>query len=366
MAEEQNLQPDHMDPEPGMEGEGGPVVVAAPVLSKGMTPGQRLAAKKAQRSVEKKEFKEELKEKEKESQAQTQAQAQASTPPDGPALPEEVQKVARDFSDFAHENQGRILGGIAAFVIISAIVIFAQRFTSTGNAEAADALESAIEISTASVDAEDKDGKDDSGKPVFATREARTKKAAEAFASLSKKFGDDAIVPWAKLGEAAAQVELGAKDKARALYESAYSMGKGDPAIAARALEGLGITLEALGKTADATKRFEELKQVAGEYNKDTAEYHLARLKLAAGDRDGAKTLLKGLYDRLRNRPEGEPPSKYLKGEVEIRLAELDPALVDRADSTAGGGESFSQEQLEQLMQQLKMKGGMPPGGGAE
>jgi len=363
MAEEQNLEPEHTEPEPPIEG--GPVVVAAPVVSKGMTPGQRLAAKKAQKSVKKKEFKEELKAKELEAQEQAAAQA-AAVEPTEPALPEEVQKVARDFSDFAHENQGRILGGIAAFVIVSAIVIFAQRFMSTGNAEAAAALESAIEISGAAIDAEDKDGKDDNGKPVFATREARTKKAAEAFASLSKKFGDDAIVPWAKLGEASAQVELGATEKARALYESAYNTGKSDPAIAARALEGLGITLEALGKTADATKRFEELKKVAGDHNKDTAEYHLARLKLAAGDREGAKTLLKGLYDRLRNRPEGEPASKYLKGEVEVRLAEIDPTLVDRADSTAGGGESFSQEQLEQLMQQLKMKGSLPSGAGAE
>ena len=208
MAEEHNLEPDNTEPDP-LSGSapqgahspsalspGGLVPAAIPVVAKGMTPGQRLAAKKAQKAVDKKDFKEDLKQKEKDAQEQAQAQAQANTANAEPALPEEVQKVASDFSDFVHENQGRIIGGIVAFIVISVTVILAQRFMSTGNAEAANALESAIEISTAPIDAEEKDGKTDDGKPVFATREDRTKKAAGAFAGVSKKFADDDIAPW--------------------------------------------------------------------------------------------------------------------------------------------------------------------------
>ncbi len=377
MAEEHNLEPDNTEPDLGNGdptgfppgdttglSQGG--VPALPVIAKGMTPGQRLAAKKAQKSVKKKEFKDELQQKEQEAQEQAQAQAQRNATSEAPALPEEVQKVATDFSDFVHENQGRIIGGIVAFIVISVAVILLQRFTQGGNAEAASALKSAIETSTATIDAEDKDGKTDDGKPVFATREDRTKKSLQAFASVSKKFSGDAIASWAKLGEAAAQVELKAYDKAVALYDAAYAAGKDDPALAARALEGQGIALEAAGKRDEALKRYEQLKGVTGQYNKDTAEYHVARLTLAKGDRAGATKMFKTLYDRLSDVKEGEPASKYLKGEVEIRLAELDSSLVDKGTTPGDGAESFSQEQLQQLLEQLKMKGGMPQGAGAE
>ncbi len=367
MAEEHNLEPENTDPDPASDAAhfAGAGASAVPALQKAMTPGQRLAARKASKSAKKKEFKAELKQNELD--AQEKAQAGSRILASEPALPEEVQQVARDFSDFAHENQGRILGGIAAFVVISAVVILAQRFMTTGNAEAASALESAIETAQAAIDAEDKDGKTDDGKRVFATSEARAKKTAEAFGAVSKKFRDEAVSAWAQLGEASARMALGANAQAMTLYESVYAEGKGDPALAARALEGLGLALEALGKPDQARKRFNELKAVAGARNKDTAEYHLARLDLAKGDRESAKTLLKGLYDRLSERGEGEPESKYLKGEVEIRLAEIDSSLVDKGVSPIGGGESFSPEQLQQLLQQMRSKGGAPPeGAGAE
>ncbi len=380
MAEEHNLEPDNTEPDlagdsdPTGLSHGGssgisPGELAAAALPAGgqrLTPGQRLAAKKAEKSVKKKEFKEELKQKEQTAQEQAQAQARANAADAEPALPEEVQKVARDFSDFVHENQGRIIGGIVAFLVISVAAILAQRLMDTSNAEAASALKSAIETANAPIDPEDKDGKNDDGKPVFASREERTKQAIVAFAAVSKKFGDEDVAPWAKLGEAGAQMELEAHEKARALYESAYEAGKDEPVLAARALEGLGIALEALGKPEEALKRYGQLKAVPGEYTKDTAEYHIARLSLAKGDRETAKKLLKALYDRLSETKDGEPTSKYLKGEVEIRLAEIDSSLVDKGTTPVDGSQSFSQEQLQQLLEQQKMKGGMPQGAGAE
>jgi len=365
MAEEQNLEPEHTESDPETDGEAAPAREPLPVVTKGMTPGQRLAAKKAQKAGKKRDLKEEIKQREQEAQEKAQAESNAVLPVE-PALPEEVQQVARDFSDFAHEKQGWILGGLAAFVVISALVIIASRFASSGNAEAAEALEAALETSTALIDAENKTGKTEDGKPVFASRADRNKKSIEAFASVAKKFGDDKVGVWAKLGEAGAQVQAGAYDKARALYEGVYNAHKSDAVIGARALEGLAVSLEALDKRDEAMKRYEELKTLgSNDYTKNTAEYHVARLQLAKGDREAAKKLLKGLYDRLSERAEGEPESKFLKGEVEIRLAEIDSSLVDKG-TTSNAGESFSQEQLQQLLQQLKMKGTLPGGAGAE
>src|SRR5262245_25079121 len=116
MGEDNNLEPEpndseRMTPEPGAEDSapnaegaaqaGAPSRAAPPASLKGLSPGQRLAAKKAQKAIEKREFKDELKRKEEESRAQEQAEAERFLAPQSePALPDEVQKVAGDFSDF--------------------------------------------------------------------------------------------------------------------------------------------------------------------------------------------------------------------------------------------------------------------------
>lgn len=375
MGEDNNLEPEPNDaeritPEPGAEGstpDGAvPAAVggAAPTSLKGLSPGQRLAAKKAQKSVEKREFKDELKRKEEETRAEEQAEAERFlAPPREPALPDEVQKVAGDFTDFVQTNRGRILGGVAALLIGSLAFIGIRNLMHTGSAEQAGLLAAALDTANAQIDPENTAGKSDDGKPVFKSREDRAKKAAEAFAVAAKNSPDSLAAGWAQLGEAAENMAGGQAAKAAPLYQAVYEKHAGTQALRTRALEGLGIAAEAQGKPDEALKRFEELKAA----DKDFAEYHLARLKLEKGDRDGAKTLLKGIYDRLSDRPQGTPPSRYLKGEVEVRLSELDSSLVDKGTS-GEGGQQFSQEELQRLIEQLRQQqgGGLPAGGGAE
>ncbi|MFT3921768.1 MAG: hypothetical protein QM778_04475 [Myxococcales bacterium] len=373
MGEDNNLEPERTEPErntpePEPEeasasaGESGAPSPAAPASSgsaKGMTPGQRLAAKKAQKAVEKREFKDELKRKEEETRAEEQAEAERFlAPPREPALPDEVQKVAGDFTDFVQHNRGRITGGIAAVVIGALAFIGIRAQLRTGSAEQAGLLAAALETGSAQIDAEDTDGKTDDGKPVFKSREDREKKAAEAFAVAAKNSPDSLAAAWAQLGEAAQQVAGGEAAKAEPLYKNVYQNHADQPLLKARALEGLALTAEAQGKPDEALKRYEELKAA----DKDFAEYHIARLKLEKGDREGAKTLLKGVYDRLSDRTDGAPPSRFLKGEVEVRLAELDSSLVDKGTS-GEGGQQFSPEELQRLLEQLRQQGGA---GGAE
>jgi tetratricopeptide (TPR) repeat protein len=363
MGEEEKLEPEGTEPE--TEGEAPPEDADSevPKLEKGMTPGQRLAAKKAAKATKKKHFKEELKEQARESEEKALANAQLASAPAEPALPDEVQQVARDFSDFAHDNRKGILGAIFAFVAISVIAILAHRTMSSSAAEAASTLGSALETANAAIDAEDKDGKTDDGKPVFASRADRSKKAIEAYGQVAKKFGDDAVAPWAKLGEAAEHVAAGNYDQAATLYAAVYAAQKAKPSLAGRALEGQAIALEAAGKKDEALTRFEELAKLPGGAFKDSAEYHIARLKLDKGDTEGGKAMLKALYDRLSDPAEGAPPSRYLRGEVEQRLAELDSSLVDKG-TTGVDNQQFSQEQLQRLLEQLKLQGGVPGGAG--
>lgn len=366
MAEEHNLEPEPNELLPDGtdaldEDEVAKDLSATVPMTKGMTSGQRLAAKRAAKAASKREFKEELKEKKAEEQRKAdEAQQLSSRTQSEPALPEEVEIVARGFSDFAHEQRGKILGGIAAFLVISAAVILVRGMLSSSSAEAADALRLALETANADVDPEDKDGKTDLGDPVFASRSERTKKSAETFASVAKRFPDKAVALWSKVAEGAAQMELNAPDKALANFEEAGGKAQSQVELKTRAVEGAGIALEAQDKLPDALKRYEELKTLNGDASKNLAEYHIARIKLKQGDREGGKQMLKALYDRLSSQPEGTPPSRFLRGEVEVRLSEIDSSLVDKG--TTGSGESFSPEQLQRLIEQLRSQQGGAPG----
>jgi tetratricopeptide (TPR) repeat protein len=368
MAEEHNLEPEPKEPLPeatedGLDEDEGAKDLSAtvPALTKGMTSGQRLAAKRAAKAAAKREFKDELKEQRAEEQRKAQeAQQLSSRTQMEPALPEEVEVVARGFTEFAHEQRNKILGVIGAFFVISAAVILVRGMLTSSSSEAAGALTLALEIASANVDPEDKDGKTDLGDPVFASRTERTKKSAEAFASVAKRFADKPVALWAKVAEGAAHMELNAPDKALAQFDEAARTADSQVEVKARAVEGAAIALEAQDKLAEALKRYEELKTINGDATKNLAEYHIARLKLKQGDREGGKALLKQLYDRLSSQPEGTPPSRFLRGEVEVRLSEIDSSLVDKG--TTGTGESFSQEQLQRLIEQLRNQQGGAPG----
>jgi tetratricopeptide (TPR) repeat protein len=368
MAEDNNLEPAPNDSRLGGDDANAedsastpPPPGAAQTSGKGnMTPGQRLAARKAAKAQDKRDFKEELRKRDEEKREREQEDANRifARPKDEGGLPEDVEKVAGSFTHFLQENRVRILSALGVLLVGAAVVLLMQRFVFTGSAEQASALAKALELSSAQVDAAASSPTNEAGQPVFKTREERDKKAIEAFDATIKQDPKSATAGWAQVGEASIQLEQGKHDEALKLYESAFGH-KEIPLLASRALEGIGLSLEAAGKTDDAIKRYEELKAFNNGTDKDLAEYHLGRLKLAKGDKDGAKALLKPLYDRLGERKEGVPPSRYLRSEVEIRLAEIDSSLVDKG---AGEPSQFSQEELQRLIQQLQQQ---QQGGGA-
>ena len=191
------------------------------------------------------------------------------------------------------------------------------------------------------------------GKPVFKTAGDRTAKTAEAYAVAAKNDPDSVAGTWAKLGQSSVMLAAGKFSDAQALFSTVFGTSKEQPVMGAQALEGSAIALEAGGNVDEALKRFEELKTYDGGTYRDLAEYHVARIKLGRGERDTAKTMLKTLYDRLSSPTEGAPKGRYLKGEVEVRLAELDSSLVPVG---SGEGQQFSPEEIQRLIQQMQMQ----------
>jgi tetratricopeptide (TPR) repeat protein len=344
------------------EAAGGEQAAQAPsnAPGKALTPGQRLALKRDKKAQLKKDFKAELKRDEEAEAEREQEEAERVLGYRRPAPPPDtVQEVASEFTGYVQGHRGRIVSVVLGVIALGFAVVLGRTYMSSGSAEQAQRLASAIEIANAPLDPADDDGKGEDDKPVFKSAADRAAKASEAFASAAKLEPDSLAAGWARLGQAGTLLGAGKADQAVPLFQASLAAHKDDLVVSARALEGLAIALEASGKGEEARKRFEELKGFDGGAHKDLAEYHLARLKLAKGDRDGAKALLKDLYDRLSAPAEGAPRSRFLKSEVEARLAELDSSLVP-----AGGSEAqqFSPEEIQRLIQQLQQKGGAPPG----
>jgi len=329
----------------------------------GTTPGQRLAAKKALKATQKRDFKVELKREQEEQRIKEQEEADRllGRAPPSAALPQSVDRAAGTFTHFLQDNRSRILLGAGALIAAAGLVLGLQRFLSSGAAEQAAELGRALDLVKAPVDADDADGKSDDGKPLFKSEAERAAKVAAAFGDVIKADEEGAATTWAKLGQGAAQLALGKFDEARASFKSAGGGTDDAPEQAARVVEGDAVALEAQGKVDEALKGFEQLQAIAGQ--KELGEYHVARLRLAKGDREGAKALLKSLYDALSAVKEDSAPSPYLKSEVELRLAEIDSSLVDLG-SSAQQPQQFSDEQLQRLLQQLQNKGKAPGAAG--
>jgi hypothetical protein len=326
-----------------------------------LTPGQRLAQKRDKKALQKRDFKADLKREEEEQAEQEQAEAERIMGVRrAPLAPDSVQEVATEFTGYVQGHRARIVGGVALVVGLGVALVLGRDYLGAGSAHQAQLLGTALEIANAPVDPSNTDGKNADGKPVFKSAADRATKAGDAFASAARDEPGTRAAAWADLARASLLTVGGKADRAATLYQATYNAHKGDVVLGAQALEGLAIALETTGKLDDALKRFQELKGYDGGAQKDLAEYHIARVKLAKGDREGAKTLLKEVYDRLGAPAEGAPRSRFLKGEVEARLAELDSSLVP-----AGGSEAqqFSPEEIQRLIQQLQQKGGHPPTG---
>ena len=331
----------------------------------GLTPGQRLALKRDKKSQQKQELKADIQRQKDDEQAKEKEEAERSLGIQRePSTPDPVAQTATQVTSYFQHNRGSIVGSVVGVVALGFAIVLSRSYLFTGSSEQANLLATAVESANAQIDENNTEGKDADGKPVFKSAGDRAAKAADAYAAAAKHDADSLAGKWAKLGQSSVMLAAGKVSEAQTLFSAVYGASKDRPVIAAQALEGSAIALEAAGKVDEALKRLDELKAFEGESYKDLAEYHVARIKLARGDRDGAKTMLKGLYDRLNSAAASAPKSRYLKGEVEVRLAELDSSLVPAG---SGEGQQFSPEEIQRLIQQMQLQQkGSAPGSSGE
>ena len=196
-------------------------------------------------------------------------------------------------------------------------------------------------------------------RPVFATEEARLKAAEQQYRAIADG-GSTSAATFAKLGLASVLYDQGKFADAKAAYQAVKDskLAGQDPGVKGRALEGVGISLEATGDKDGALKAFGELSNIDALGFNALGAYHQARLSYAAGNVEKAKEYLKDAQKRLDTlaggadakdkKSLGSGSTGYLQQSVRDLQRHVDPSAVPTPSPN-----TLTAEQIQELSEQM-------------
>lgn len=275
-----------------------------------------------------------------------------------PTKDEFIEKTSSIF-DWAYDHR-RPLGLFIVLALVAAVVgIVVDRMMESRRAEESvliseglDAAFGKLKPPAGEETAPSPEENEDDGTLKFDSVEARAKEALSRWSKVVE-MGEPRFKSIGNLEKAASLLDLGEYQKAEAAYEAFLSDSADAPAwLKAQALEGMGYTLEALGKLDDAKQRFDQWMTEADGPAKVLATFHSARLSQKKGDAEGAKKLYKEVLDAYKDDVQ---PSRYdvVFVQARTRLLTLDPAaeVPELPAGDMGAFEGMDPRILQQLMQ---------------
>jgi tetratricopeptide (TPR) repeat protein len=194
-------------------------------------------------------------------------------------------------------------------------------------------------------------------RPTFANEEERLKTAEREYREAAGALkGPGAGL--AQLGLAGVLYDQGKYAEAKKAYESARDseLSSVDRDARGRAIEGIGLSLEAQGQLEPALAAYKQLENSEVPGFAVLALFHQGRVLHAQGQRDKAKELLKKALDKIAKtedkdkRAAGRPG--YVEQQVRELLGSIDPSAVPAPPS------QFSAKDLEALQKTLGESGG--------
>ena len=191
--------------------------------------------------------------------------------------------------------------------------------------------------------------------PTFKTREERTKATLEAYRKVTAEYGKTGPGMLARLGEGGVLLDSKDWDGALAAFNEVKEspLGKADVDVRGRALEGIGFAHEGKGELDQALKAFQELENTDVRGFKELGMYHQARVLLAKGEKEKAKTLATSARERIQ-KPSDTRPFSYLEVAVDDLLRKIDPAAVP--DRQNVGGRPLSAEDIRRLQEEFQRR----------
>ncbi len=264
-------------------------------------------------------------------------------------------RLARWAQDHFNIVQWLVVAAIAGWV---GFQIYSWRAGKTA-AKVGTLLADAVAADYGRVGAADDDIKRDShgdvdARPAFPTEADRIKAATDGYQTVATERAGTPAAGLAKLGLAGLAYDQGKYDDATKLYEDVANsdLAKTDAESKGRALEGIGLSLEAKGDLPGAEKAFTAFENAEVPGFHDLAVYDLARVLHEKGDDDGAKGRLVKVVEKLSKQPTspGGAPT-YLATASRELLQEIDPKAVPPPSSD---------EALQRALQEFQKK--LPPG----
>lgn len=186
-------------------------------------------------------------------------------------------------------------------------------------------------------------------RPSFATEEARLEAAEKAFAESEKAKPGSGTSILATLGRAGVLYDQGKYDDAKGLYEKvqASELAKHDADVRLRALEGVGLCLEAKGDADGALKVFLDLEKSDEPGFGSLGLYHQARVHATRGEKDKAKELLAKVTERLAKEKSPYQTTSYVEKAARDLMAVIDPSTAPAS------GSSYTPEQIDQMREAI-------------
>jgi tetratricopeptide (TPR) repeat protein len=200
---------------------------------------------------------------------------------------------ARGFElvEWVQDKQGIILGTIGLVVMIGGILGITTLLTSSADAEASKDWSAAVETFDANVGPA-LPGLDDETKLRFETERERAEKAQKLAREAALAHSGTGAGDLAHLYAGHASMQLADHDAAIEDYTKFLSAASKDDPFYFAGLSGRAAAYESKGQTDSAVADLNALVELAGAPAKDAALVALARIHLAGGAKDKAKTAL--------------------------------------------------------------------------
>jgi len=210
-------------------------------------------------------------------------------------------------------------------------------------------------IGTEPTEADPRTGIEDT-RTAFPDNNARLEAAVKGYRAAA---GADTLGTLARTGLAGSLFDQGKFQEALTEYRNVRqsALAEKDPDLRCRAIEGIGMSEEALGHVDLALKAYAELGKSDVPGFGPLGQYHQARLHQQKGETDKAKELLKGALEKLEKARGSEGDPTFTEQVARDLLLSIDPSAASTAQ-----GPRLTPEQIRALTEKASGDGSQSGG----
>lgn len=187
--------------------------------------------------------------------------------------------------------------------------------------------------------------------PIFADDASRLEAAQKAFEAAAAVRKGSGTALYAELALGSVYYDLGKLDEANQRYQNVLGsdLGRSDPELSGRAMQGIALVLEGKGDKEAALAKHRELQGKGQSGFVEAALYDIARISYDLGKTDEAKQALDTLVEKLGPEDPTQGPS-FLRQRTEALMMQVDPEAAKALQKPA----QITPEQLRQLQEQMQ------------